>query len=399
MLELWDAFDGSVKVNNKYIGVIPSGILLSYNIQMPNIQRIRDDVKVSEIVLYQSARLKSTGHCNFLGVINVHYCKENRELYIVDGQHRYEAVRQIAQTINIPVCVELVIVDTLVELKENYNMLNKNTPLPEFPETIDKSIPEKVAVYFRERYPTAWSTGARSRRPNINFTHFQEALGVLTEHLEITSSTELQRVVEDFNRRMKSWDVGQYPDFNTLTDNIVIKCEETGMYLGLYVHKSDDYCYDWVKEILRIEKGVIVKKTKSAEKKKTPIPKKIKVDSWNVHVGNGRSEVYCICCRSNKIDTFNFHAGHVMSEANGGRVTVDNIRPICSACNLSMGSRNMDEFMKTHYPSNLAKFASSTYDNQITTIHKNVGNRWLSAFGATVERGFTRGGANKFDNL
>ena len=67
MLELWDAFDGSVKVNNKYIGVIPSGILLSYNIQMPNIQRIRDDVKVSEIVLYQSARLKSTGHCNFLG--------------------------------------------------------------------------------------------------------------------------------------------------------------------------------------------------------------------------------------------------------------------------------------------------------------------------------------------
>ena len=370
MTELWNAFENSVKINNKYLGSIPSATLLSYNIQIPNIQRIRDDAKVAEIVAYQLNQLKTNGHCNFLGVINIHYCQENKELYLADGQHRFEAVKQLNQTINIPVSLELVIVSTLSELKENYNIINKNTPLPEFPDQIDKSIPENVALYFKERYPTIWSSTARSRRPHLNFTFFQEALGVLTEELDIKVAVDLQRIVEGFNEKMKRWDIEQYPDVKSLSDNIVVKCEETGMYLGLYVHKSDEYGYDWVREVLRAEKGLIAKKPKTTEKKKQPIPKKVKVDAWNTHVGANRNEVLCLCCRANKITTFEFHAGHIISEANGGHITVENIRPICSACNLSMGSRNMDEFIQSHYPANNAKFCSTTYDNVENLVQK-----------------------------
>ena len=34
---------------------------------------------------------------------------------------------------------------------------------------------------------------------------------------------------------------------------------------------------------------------------------------------------------------------------NGGEAKVDNIRPICSDCNLSMGSTNMDVFMEKYH--------------------------------------------------
>jgi hypothetical protein len=366
MQMIWENLDQSIQISNRYIGIIRSDKLMSYNSQIPHIQRLCDDGKVNDIVVYQSARLKQNGVCNFMGLINIHFCRETGELYIVDGQHRYEAIKIIThQLINIPVSVEIVVVDTLDEVKENYKILNKNTTLPDFPETIDKAIPEKVAMYFKDKYPTIWSKSSRARRPHIFFDYFQEALGVLTEHLEITTSGELQKIVEDYNLKLGQWNIEQYPDSKNLNDKILNKCKETGIYLGLYGHASDEYRYDWTKAILHMEKGIVVKKPKSTAVKKTAIPKKIKEDAWNTHVGKDKKAVLCICCRTTTIDTFNFHAGHIISESNGGGVTIDNIRPICSACNLSMGVRNMDEFVKAHYPNNIAKFSAIVYDDTI----------------------------------
>jgi hypothetical protein len=220
-------------------------------------------------------------------------------------------------------------------------------------------------MYFKDKYPTIWSKSSRARRPHIFFDYFQEALGVLTEHLEITTSGELQKIVEDYNLKLGQWNIEQYPDSKNLNDKILNKCKETGIYLGLYGHASDEYRYDWTKAILHMEKGIVVKKPKSTAVKKTAIPKKIKEDAWNTHVGKDKKAVLCICCRTTTIDTFNFHAGHIISESNGGGVTIDNIRPICSACNLSMGVRNMDEFVKAHYPNNIAKFSAIVYDDTI----------------------------------
>ena len=44
-----------------------------------------------------------------------------------------------------------------------------------------------------------------------------------------------------------------------------------------------------------------------------------------------------------------FHTGHYISEANGGEVKLDNLRPICKGCNLSMGTTNMEDFMFEYY--------------------------------------------------
>jgi len=41
----------------------------------------------------------------------------------------------------------------------------------------------------------------------------------------------------------------------------------------------------------------------------------------------------------------NFHCGHYVSEVNGGKIAIENMRPICSGCNSSMGPMNMNDFI------------------------------------------------------
>ena len=74
------------------------------------------------------------------------------------------------------------------------------------------------------------------------------------------------------------------------------------------------------------------------------IPKHIKTLVWNKYLGVDKAEAKCISCRQERIDVRNFHCGHVVAEANGGDLTINNLRPICAPCNLSMGTRSMNEF-------------------------------------------------------
>ena len=359
---IWDELDEKITINNRHIGVITSSKLMAFPIEIPNIQRIRDDDKVNEIVAYQQSKLRQTGSCNFIGSINIHYCAENQDLYLVDGQHRFEAIKQISQTISIPVCVEIVKVDTLAELKENYNMINKNTPLPEFPDTIDKTIPERVANHYKQRYPDIWSKSMRAHRPNLYFNYFQEALGVLVDRMEIETALELQTVLDEHNAKLSK---ATYLD---VSEKQMKKCIDSGLYFGLYSHVSDEYRYDWVREILNVDKATKQPKTKRE------VPKKVRGDAWKKYVGTDNGEAPCLCCRTTTITPFEFHAGHVISETNGGLATVENIRPICGTCNLSMGKRDMREFVNAHYPKNLVDFDKSTYVKKATA--------WTSIFGA-----------------
>ena len=41
-----------------------------------------------------------------------------------------------------------------------------------------------------------------------------------------------------------------------------------------------------------------------------------------------------------------------MPESKGGSTNIENLRPICSKCNGSMATQNMEEFMKKYYPTN-----------------------------------------------
>jgi hypothetical protein len=84
------------------------------------------------------------------------------------------------------------------------------------------------------------------------------------------------------------------------------------------------------------------------KKKKKPIPAALKRKVWAKWLGEETGKAKCLCCNLTDITQLNFHCGHIISEAEGGELKVDNLKPICQSCNSSMGTTNMDEFMKKY---------------------------------------------------
>jgi hypothetical protein len=79
------------------------------------------------------------------------------------------------------------------------------------------------------------------------------------------------------------------------------------------------------------------------------IPKHVKTLVWNKYVGSTVAEASCMCCREAKITCRSFHCGHVIAESKGGNMTINNLRPVCADCNLSMGTRSMNEFTQEFF--------------------------------------------------
>lgn len=80
-------------------------------------------------------------------------------------------------------------------------------------------------------------------------------------------------------------------------------------------------------------------------RKKQTIPKTLKNKVWDTWIGRQYGLGGCFCC-SKTIDSKDFECGHVQAEAKGGKLSINNLRPICGVCNRSMGTENMNKFMK-----------------------------------------------------
>ena len=130
------------------------------------------------------------------------------------------------------------------------------------------------------------------------------------------------------------------------------------VYISAAPIKEDDMVM--LREIFHNDGNIHLKKEESTvkiitnEKKitithKTKIPKKqineaLKTSVWTRYIGADKGTAVCYCCSLSRITQREFDTGHVIAEINGGKTHIDNLRPVCRKCNLSMGAQNMDEF-------------------------------------------------------
>jgi len=89
------------------------------------------------------------------------------------------------------------------------------------------------------------------------------------------------------------------------------------------------------------------KKEKKVKKTKEKIPASVKSTLWSQHFPN-IIEGKCKCCQTEVISRNNFDCGHIISEKEGGKIHLDNLKPICRLCNSSMGTQNMTDYMKKY---------------------------------------------------
>jgi hypothetical protein len=84
-------------------------------------------------------------------------------------------------------------------------------------------------------------------------------------------------------------------------------------------------------------------------KNKKKIPQSVRIAVWDKYIGLVIGQKLCDICNTNNINQFNFHCAHVIAEINGGAATIENMRPICQSCNLSMGKINLNDYIKLYF--------------------------------------------------
>ncbi len=90
------------------------------------------------------------------------------------------------------------------------------------------------------------------------------------------------------------------------------------------------------------------KSTKMTKAKKKSIPPILKRNVWNKYIGEDIGKAKCTCCKLVDITQLSFHCGHIVAEAKGGELKMDNLKPICQSCNSSMGTMNMNEYIEKY---------------------------------------------------
>ena len=92
------------------------------------------------------------------------------------------------------------------------------------------------------------------------------------------------------------------------------------------------------------------KKSKSNKKyKKQTIPKAVREQVWVQNFGKCFEHKCYISWCDNLINVYDFHIGHDKPESKGGTLEIDNLKPICSRCNLSMSNNYTIESWNNTY--------------------------------------------------
>lgn len=108
--------------------------------------------------------------------------------------------------------------------------------------------------------------------------------------------------------------------------------------------ERNNKCKRFVQELLNVIK---TDETHAPKKKKQVISATTRRLVWNIHIGEAIGKAKCMCCGVTDITQLAFNCGHIVAEAKGGATIVSNLKPICQNCNSSMGTKDMNEFMKT----------------------------------------------------
>lgn len=336
-------------------------------------QRIMDKDKVNEIVHYQLDHYKKNQKFNYIGNITlIHF---NDKYILCDGQHRCGSLEILFDTHShdVRVLFEIIEAKTDYEIKQNFELINKNTPLPniDFSEMNenDQNVLKTVVEYFKNKFPsTAWSKGEeRSKRPFINFNYFQEACKFIINNFKDCNKDKIIQRINEYNHILSERNLDDWLKYKkSIKSPWIQRAKEWGVYFGLFAYESErTYVFEWARLLVEHwngprKKSEYINKDEDAILKRKNISKALRAKVWTSNI-NKMYEVNCICCNSNVINAHNYECGHIISDYNGGSVELSNLLPICSLCNKSMGKTNMDQFVLRDFPENIENFKSRKF--------------------------------------
>jgi hypothetical protein len=219
---------------------------------IPALQRRESKLRINSLATAIREYRTKVGRPMPINALTV--CKTVDKAFLVDGQHRLAALKQVLESDNLdmPVFINYISVKDEAEANEMFKLLNENEPLPYLPEGVSLKETSSAAEDLRATFKTIFKKTTRPQRPHLNFTAFQEALGNLQKSSPIP---ELPLAIQQFNQYMLDMELetalckfsanGKSPRQGSQTRqklvNLVERARGKGCMLGMCKEWTNDF--------------------------------------------------------------------------------------------------------------------------------------------------------------
>jgi len=341
-----------MKFQEKIIGFKKIAELIKHNrLLTPHFQGALDEDKVNQMIC---SFKKNKDYLYFknkivIGVIPpkiTDYLQQNDnyKMYLLDGQHRVEMARRLAEEDNENEDLWFCYYETSTnkEMKKLFEEINKDSmknskyiSLNEFNQTTY----DEMKDYFMKERTIGFS---QKRKLNNKLYSINEFLDILVDkkYMENLSSKKIIQQIENKNNIFyKSID---YKEYYNDDPNSFYEDEKTPIDNGyIYALKNNNF----INYLLDNDNKIIPEH--KFKKMKDPVGPTLRIRIWTLYYGK-EDTGHCPLCNSViHCGKNGFHCGHIISEANGGETTSNNLRPICALCNTKMGIRNWNDYEKS----------------------------------------------------
>lgn len=317
--------------------------LLSKELHSPECQRPIDESHITDFYEFQKKYYIENNV--FLFIHNIVLCVLNNKDYVIDGQHRVEALRLLYNDSFYPkeaflkntIFVTVLYASNEDELKNHFVMCNKNKPLcPDISnEQIDFYKP--VEVFLRKNFNKYHKNTKTPRAPNWNIDNVMNEIKNLEFHKHITKDKFIQEI-ENCNLYYR-----KNIDSQKIT-NLESRIKKSKSIQENYLVLSLFYKFEWLRAILyKILQKIDYDKIPNILHTRQNIKKTLRSNVWRKR--NETLDGECYCC-SKKMNYDDFECGHIISVFHRGETNINNLEPICSTCNKDMGVRNLEDFRK-----------------------------------------------------
>jgi hypothetical protein len=286
--------------------------------------------------------------------------------YLIDGQHRYEAIKEIVKSTNTnePILISTIYTKTKIELIKLFKELNMDsmkTPQSSlFSWIINEKLKEKLLLEFKSYLPKNNDEYVYTINQFIDHIMHKKYIKQFHKDYNITDLNILEEDIDDkyvndiyeilLDKNKEFFDKFDYISKHQQNGSFRSKekklIEEKKNCMFFKKNNFFQYLKNPKLELLEHE-GCCNCNLASCPYCKNSIPALVKKEVWKEHYGdhtNAKCPIY-ECKNIMDINVNNsWHTGHIKSRKNGGPTKLDNLKPLCQQCNNSMGGKNWNDY-------------------------------------------------------
>ena len=272
----------------------------------------------------------------------------NEKYYLIDGQHRYEMLKELFfesnQTLSEFVFITWYKCIVINETIDIFKSLNKDSIKNQNYINQDEFVHIKINDFLNDLKSTHKDAFAKRSSTSGYIKTIEEFTNELATHnffdnnkSPVQLKIELLKANDEFyrlNNYAVNYEINNRIFYANEKENIknqiIFPLKNTNFMTWFFNHNINPCHY--------------------YKMQKTPIPTYLRKQVWEKYHGNSETAICPISyCQTqiNRSAQGSMQIGHIISEKNGGKTVLNNLKPLCKKCNCEMGSINWNIFDPT----------------------------------------------------